>query len=79
MTNEHEELTIKFDNLQTSLEIVSSESDNLYKKEIQFLVEHEINCDKIKNLNSLILYYRERFNLCKKIESQNKIIKNKFS
>lgn len=79
MTNEHEELTIKFDNLQANLEIVSSQSDNNYKKEIQFLSDLEVNCDKIKNLNSVINFYREKFNLCKKIEQQNKNLKNKLA
>jgi hypothetical protein len=72
-------LTIKFDNLQTSLNYISSDNDDLYKKEVSFLQEQQIACEKIKNLNGLIGFYRERFVLCRKIEQQNKSLKQRYS
>jgi chromosome segregation ATPase len=79
MTNEHEELTIKFDNLQTSLNFVSSDNDELCKREVQFLQEQQVACDRVRNLRGLIEFYRERFVLCRKIEQQNKTLKQRFS
>ena len=57
MTNEHEQLTIKFDNLQGNLEFFSSEGDKQLKKEIVFLKEQEINVEKVKSLEGVFEMY----------------------
>lgn len=41
--------------------------------------EQQVPCEKIKNLNGLIVFYRERFVLCRKIEQQNKTLKQRYS
>lgn len=65
--------------MQTSLNLISSENDELCKKEVHFLQEQQVPCEKIKNLNGLIVFYRERFVLCRKIEQQNKTLKQRYS
>lgn len=70
---------MKFENLQTSLEILSFENEAQCKKEIDFMKENEINTDKLKNISSVLTVYRERVSLCKKIEQQNKNLKNRYA
>lgn len=57
----------------------STENEALYRKELKFLSENEIPCEKIKNLTAVLTIYREKLQLCKKIEQQNKNLKNKYS
>jgi hypothetical protein len=58
MANEHEELSIKFDNLQCSLEILSNDNESLFRKEIDFLREQEIPTDKTKTLQAILGLYQ---------------------
>ena len=67
MANEHEELSIKFDNLQSSLEFISSENESIFRKEVNFLKEQESTLVKMKNINDVLGVYRGKYDLCKKI------------
>ena len=79
MANEHEELSIKFDNLQSSLEFISSENESIFRKEVNFLKEQESTLVKMKNINDVLGVYRGKYDLCKKIQQQNKNIKTRYA
>jgi len=59
--------------------MLSKETDTLYRKELQFLVDNQIPCDKVKSLNAVLDVYREKLQLCRKIETQNKNLKGKYA
>lgn len=79
ITNEHEELTIKFDNLQSSLEMMSIENEKILNDEQIFMKNNDIASDKIKNIEAILALYKNKVLLCKKIELQNKTLKGKYS
>lgn len=79
MTNEHEELAIKYDNLQTSLELFTSQNEGQFRKEMDFLKENEINTEKVKNLGAIFGIFHEKISLLKKIQQQNKSLKNRYA
>jgi hypothetical protein len=47
--------------------MLSTESDQFYRKEIQYLTENEVACEKARSLGAVINIYREKMQLCKKI------------
>jgi hypothetical protein len=83
MSNEHEELTIKFDNLQNSLEIIISTNQQQLKDQLDFLKKQYLSSNLQealpKSIDQILSLYQDRFQLCHKIGQQNRFLKEKIT
>lgn len=79
INNEHEELTIKFSNLQVSLEVMIKEKDEMIDEWNVALEQHGIVIDKGKNWGYVMQIYKDKVSLCEKIGTQNKNLKQKIN
>ena len=75
INNEHEELQVKFTNLQNSLEIMITERESLLKQTTTFIEDKQLSKDKIKELANVIELYHCNIETGQKISTQNRQLK----
>lgn len=80
INNEHEELSVKFTNLQSSLEVLTQEKEEWMEKEVSFLQDKGLlPREKVKTLQRVFDIYHDQVSLGEKISNQNKQLKQKVS
>lgn len=79
VNNEHEELSIKFDMLQSNLETVTTQQQYVLAQEIEFLRQQGVGCEQIRCMEDLLGVYRGQATLSGKIQMQNKKLKETVS
>lgn len=75
ISNEHEELQVKFSNLQNSLEMMIQDRETSLKSEIKYIEEHALTKERIKDFSKVFEIYRGQVAISDKISHQNRQLK----